>query len=62
MPSLAGPFLAKLFAALSRQSWNGVSLLYLSYALLGFHKVPVVDDEMLKDVGWVFFLDVLFAA
>ncbi|KAM7288999.1 putative methyltransferase TARBP1 [Ixodes scapularis] len=46
-----GPFLAKLFAALSRQSWNGVSLLYLSYALLGFHKVPVVDDEMLKDVG-----------
>ncbi|EEC03176.1 hypothetical protein IscW_ISCW002073 [Ixodes scapularis] len=51
VPSLAGPFLAKLFAALSRQSWNGVSLLYLSYALLGFHKVPVVDDEMLKDVG-----------
>ncbi|KAG0425148.1 hypothetical protein HPB47_027678 [Ixodes persulcatus] len=46
-----GPFLAKLFAALSRQSWNGVSLLYLSYALLGLHKVPVVDDEMLKDVG-----------
>lgn len=51
MPSRAGPFLAKLFAALSRQSWNGVSLLYLSYALLGLHKVPVVDDEMLKDVG-----------
>ncbi|CAN8000018.1 unnamed protein product [Ixodes hexagonus] len=46
-----GPFLAKLFAALSRQSWNGVSLLYLSHALLGLNKVPVMDDGMLQDIG-----------
>ncbi|KAH6926802.1 hypothetical protein HPB50_022336 [Hyalomma asiaticum] len=49
----AGSFLEKLFAALSKQSWNGVSLMYISYALLGLKKQPVLGDSALVSVGSV---------
>lgn len=48
-----GSFLEKLFAALSKQSWNGVSLMYISYALLGLKKQPVLGDSALVSVGAV---------
>ncbi|XP_075723555.1 tRNA (guanosine(18)-2'-O)-methyltransferase TARBP1 [Rhipicephalus microplus] len=46
-----GGFLEKLFAALSKQSWNGVSLMYISYALLGLKKQPILGDSALVSVG-----------
>ncbi|KAH8028188.1 hypothetical protein HPB51_014143 [Rhipicephalus microplus] len=46
-----GGFLDKLFAALSKQSWNGVSLMYISYALLGLKKQPILGDSALVSVG-----------
>ncbi|XP_037500438.2 uncharacterized protein LOC119374423 [Rhipicephalus sanguineus] len=46
-----GGFLEKLFAALSKQSWNGVSLMYISYALLGIKKQPILGDSALVSVG-----------
>lgn len=48
-----GSFLEKLLAALSKRSWNGVSLMYISYALLGLGKVPVLGDSALLNVGAV---------
>ncbi|XP_075555672.1 tRNA (guanosine(18)-2'-O)-methyltransferase TARBP1 isoform X2 [Dermacentor variabilis] len=48
-----GGYLEKLFAALSQQSWNGVSLMYISYALLGLKKQPVLGDSALVSVGAV---------
>lgn len=48
-----GSFLERLLAALSRHSWNGVSLMYISYALLGLGKVPVLGDSALVNVGAV---------
>ncbi|KAK8781770.1 hypothetical protein V5799_016887 [Amblyomma americanum] len=52
-PDKFGDFLGKFFAALSKQSWNGVSLMYISCALAGLKKQPVLRDAALVSVGEV---------
>lgn len=44
-------FLRRLFAAVCKETWNGVSLLYVSHALSGLQAMPIFDASMLQSSG-----------